>query len=162
MEKVLILMGSDSDWPIMKKCCSVLNDFNVSYNINVSSAHRTPDKTVEIVSNFKGDCIIVGAGAAAHLAGVVAAHSILPVIAIPINSTPLNGVDALYSTVQMPSGIPVASMAIDGSKNAALFAVQILALSDKALNQKLTNYKLDMVKVVNDKDIKIKQLVKEL
>jgi len=162
MDKVLILMGSDSDWPIMKKCCSVLNDFGVSYIVSVSSAHRTPDKTIEIVSNFKGDCIVVGAGAAAHLAGAVAAHSIKPVIAIPINATALNGVDALYSTVQMPSGIPVASMAIDGSKNAALFAVQILSLSDETLKQKFTEYKQNMIKVVNDKDNKIKQLVKEL
>jgi 5-(carboxyamino)imidazole ribonucleotide mutase len=162
MDKVLILMGSDSDWPIIKKSCSVLNDFNVSYNVSVSSAHRTPEKTTEIVSNFKGDCIIVGAGAAAHLAGVVAAHTIKPVIAIPIDATSLKGVDALYSTVQMPSGIPVASMAIDGSKNAALFAIQILSLSDDILKQKLIEYKQNMVKSVNDKDNKIKQLVKEL
>ena len=162
MSKVLILMGSDSDWPIMKKTCSILNDFNVSYDIKVSSAHRTPDKTVEIVSNFSGDCIIVGAGAAAHLAGVVAAHSVKPVVAIPINATSLNGVDALYSTVQMPSGIPVASMAIDGSKNAALFAIQILSLSNDSLKEKLIKYKKDMIDTVNSKDNKIQQLAKEL
>ncbi len=162
MSKVLILMGSDSDWPIMKKCCSILNDFDVSYDVRVSSAHRTPEKTVDLVETFEGSCIIVGAGAAAHLAGVVAAHTTKPVIAIPINATPLNGVDALYATVQMPSGIPVASMAIDGSKNAALFAVQILSVSDSSLMEKLKKYKSDMVDAVNKKDNKIQELVKEL
>lgn len=162
MSNVLILMGSDSDWPIMKKCCSILNDFDVTFDVRVSSAHRTPDKTVKIVSEFDGDCIIVGAGAAAHLAGVVAAHTVKPVIAIPINATALKGVDALYSTVQMPSGIPVASMAIDGSKNAALFAVQILSLSDSSLKEKIVKYKSDMVSAVNKKDNKIQELVKEL
>lgn len=162
MSQVLILMGSDSDWPIMKKCCSILKDFGVSYDVRVSSAHRTPEKTVNIVSNFRGECIVVGAGAAAHLAGVVAAHTVKPVVAIPINATALKGVDALYSTVQMPSGIPVASMAIDGSKNAALFAIQILSIKDEELKNKMVQYKKDMVEAVNKKDDKLQDLVKEL
>jgi len=121
MKKVLILMGSDSDWNVMKKSAVVLKEFGVDFEVRVSSAHRTPAKTVELIEKFDGDCFIVGAGAAAHLAGVVAAHTIKPVIAVPINATALNGIDALYSTVMMPSGISVATMAVDGSKNAALF-----------------------------------------
>ena len=152
MTRVQILMGSDSDWPIMKKAADVLKEFGVAFKVNVSSAHRTPQKTMELVEKFQGDCFIVGAGAAAHLAGVVAAHTVKPVIAVPIDSTPLKGVDALYSTVQMPSGIPVASMAIDGSKNAALFALQIMGTSDTAIRAALEKYKKDMVTEVNKKD----------
>ncbi len=157
MSKVLILMGSDSDWPIMKKAGDVLKEFGVEFNVRVSSAHRTPEKTMDLVQNFKGDCFIIGAGAAAHLAGVVAAHTVKPVIAVPINATPLNGVDALYSTVQMPSGIPVASMAIDGSKNAALFALQIIGTYDADIREKLEKYKKDMVAAVNKKDEALQQ-----
>jgi 5-(carboxyamino)imidazole ribonucleotide mutase len=157
MPKVLILMGSDSDWPIMKKAGDILKDFGVEYEVRVSSAHRTPEKTMKLVKEFDGDCFIIGAGAAAHLAGVVAAHTIKPVIAIPINATPLNGVDALYSTVQMPSGIPVASMAIDGSKNGALFALQIIGTHNENIKQKLLKYKEDMVTAVNKKDDALQQ-----
>ena len=109
---------------------------NIDFDVRVSSAHRTPEKTIDLVNRFEGECIIVGAGAAAHLAGVVAAHTIKPVIAVPINATALNGVDALYATVMMPSGIPVATMAIDGSKNAALFALSIMSLKDPELSKK--------------------------
>ena len=152
MAKILILMGSDSDWSIMKKAATILKDFEVDYEVRVSSAHRTPQKTIDLVENFDGDCFIIGAGAAAHLAGVVAAHTVKPVIAVPINSTPLNGVDALYATVQMPSGIPVASMAIDGSKNAALFALQIIGTSNEKIRKQLENFKKEMVAEVNRKD----------
>lgn len=162
MNKVLILMGSDSDWKIMKKAGSILKEFNVPFEVRVSSAHRTPEKTMKLVENFQGACFIIGAGAAAHLAGVVAAHTTKPVIAVPINATPLSGIDALYSTVQMPSGIPVASMAIDGSKNAALFALQILAVSDDIIADKLKNYRSNMVNQVNEKDNNIQTLLGEL
>jgi len=162
MSKAMILMGSDSDWPIMKKAVSVLKDFGIDYEVRVSSAHRTPEKTVELVTTFDGSCFIIGAGAAAHLAGVVAAHTIKPVIAIPINATPLNGEDALYSTVQMPSGIPVACVAIDGSKNAALLAIQIMALSDISLSEKLVKFKDDMKKEVIGKDEKLQTFVREI
>lgn len=162
MSKVMILMGSDSDWQIMKKAAIQLKEFGVDFEAAVSSAHRTPEKTLNIVKNFKGSCFIVGAGAAAHLAGVVASHTTLPVIAVPINATPLGGVDALYSTVQMPSGIPVASMAVDGAKNAALFALQILSLSDATLKEKLIKFKKEMIDEVNSKDAKLQSLIKEL
>ncbi len=161
MAKVMILMGSDSDWPVMKKSTEILKKFDVDFEVRVSSAHRTPQKTVALVENFNGACFIIGAGAAAHLAGVVAAHTTKPVIAVPINATPLNGVDALYSTVQMPSGIPVASMAIDGSKNAALFAVQIIAVSDEKKRKKLVQYKKDMVTEVNAKDENLQKSISE-
>lgn len=162
MSKVMILMGSDSDWQIMKKAAIQLKEFNVDFEAAVSSAHRTPEKTLNIVKNFEGSCFIVGAGAAAHLAGVVASHTVLPVIAVPINATSLGGVDALYSTVQMPSGIPVASMAIDGAKNAALFAIQILSLSDPSLKEKFIKFKKEMTAEVNSKDTKLQSLIKEL
>ena len=152
MAKILILMGSDSDWSVMKKTAGVLKDFDVDFEVRVSSANRTPQKTVDLVENFEGDCFIIGAGAAAHLAGVVAAHTVKPVIAVPINATALNGVDALYSTVQMPSGIPVATMAIDGSKNAALFALQVIGVSDEKVRKQLEKFKKDMVVEVNRKD----------
>lgn len=162
MKKVMILMGSDSDWTVMKKAVSVLKDFGVEYEVRVSSAHRTPEKTKTLVENFDGECFIIGAGAAAHLAGVVAAHSIKPVIAVPINATPLNGQDALYSTVQMPSGIPVASMAIDGAKNAAIFALQIISLNDSEIREKLIESRKQMVKEVNMKDEKLQLIVGEV
>lgn len=162
MSKVMILMGSDSDWQIMKKAAIQLKEFGVDFEVAVSSAHRTPEKTLTIVKNFNGSCFIVGAGAAAHLAGVVASHTTLPVIAVPINATPLGGLDALYSTVQMPSGIPVASMAIDGAKNAALFAIQVISVSDAVLKEKLIKFKHEMIEEVNFKDAKLQSLVKEL
>lgn len=162
MSKVMILMGSDSDWQIMKKTALQLKEFGVDFEAAVSSAHRTPEKTLNIVKNFKGSCFIVGAGAAAHLAGVVASHTTLPVIAVPINATSLGGIDALYSTAQMPSGIPVASMAVDGAKNAALFALQILSLSDVTIKEKLIKFKKDMIDEVNSKDAKLQSLIKEL
>lgn len=154
-------MGSNSDWTVMKKAAEIIKEFGVDFEVRVSSAHRTPQKTIEIVENFEGSCFIVGAGAAAHLAGVVAAHTTKPVIAVPINATPLNGVDALYSTVQMPSGVPVACMAIDGAKNSGLFALQVLALSDKEIKEKLIQFKNKMVVEVNSKDEDLQNLVKE-
>lgn len=140
MKKVAILMGSDSDLPIVEKGISVLSDYGIPYEVHVYSAHRTPAEAAGFVSSARSEgfgVIIAAAGMAAHLAGAVAANTTLPVIGIPISSKNLGGLDALLSTVQMPSGIPVATVAIDGAANAAHLAAQILALSDDALAEKL-------------------------
>jgi 5-(carboxyamino)imidazole ribonucleotide mutase len=140
MRKVAILMGSDSDLPIVEKGINVLKEYNVPFEVHVYSAHRTPLQTAEFVKNAKDNglgVIIAAAGMAAHLAGAVAANTVLPVIGIPVSCKNTGGVDALWATVQMPSGIPVATVAIDGAANAALLAVQMLALSDEELYEKL-------------------------
>ena len=140
MKKVAILMGSDSDLPIVEKGIKILDDYSVPYEVHVYSAHRTPVECAEFVKNAERDnfgVIIAAAGMAAHLAGAVAANTVLPVIGIPVSSKNIGGLDALLSTVQMPSGIPVATVAIDGAANAAILAIQILALSDEVLNKKL-------------------------
>ena len=142
--KVGIIMGSDSDFPLMKKTVEVLEEFGIAYEVKVSSAHRTPEDTLEYAKTAvdRGlKVIIAGAGAAAHLPGVIAAETTLPVIGVPINATALNGMDALYAIVQMPSGVPVASVGIDATKNAGLLAVQILATADDELRQKMVEYK---------------------
>ena len=140
MKKVAILMGSDSDLPIVEKGINVLRDYGIPFEVHVYSAHRTPLETAEFVSaayeNGFG-VIIAAAGMAAHLAGAVAANTVLPVIGIPISCKNTGGVDALWSTVQMPSGIPVATVAIDGAANAAHLAAEILALTDESLREKL-------------------------
>ena len=140
MKKVAILMGSDSDLPIVEKGINVLKEYGVPFEVHVYSAHRTPVQTAEFVSNAKANgfgVIIAAAGMAAHLAGAVAANTVLPVIGIPVSCKNTGGVDALWATVQMPSGIPVATVAIDGAANAALLAVEMLALSDDTLYEKL-------------------------
>ncbi len=140
MKKVAILMGSDSDLPIVEKGINVLRDYGIPHEVHVYSAHRTPVETAEFVSGAKRNgfgVIIAAAGMAAHLAGAVAANTTLPVIGIPISCKNTGGFDALLATVQMPSGIPVATVAIDGAANAAHLAAQILALSDEALAEKL-------------------------
>ena len=160
--KVGIVMGSDSDFPLMKKAVDVLEEFGVSYEVKVSSAHRTPEDTLtyaETATSRGLKVIIAGAGAAAHLPGVIAAKTTLPVIGVPINATALNGVDALYAIVQMPSGVPVAAVGIDGAKNAALLAVQILATSDDELHEKLVAYKENMKEAVLRKDAKIQEML---
>ena len=144
--KVAIMMGSKSDMGIMQNCVDTLKKFGIKSDVLVLSAHRTPKQTIAFAGNArkKGyDVIIAAAGGAAHLAGVVAAHTTLPVIGVPIETKSLAGIDSLFSTVQMPSGIPVACMAIGkaGAINAAIFAVEILALGDKALKLKLDNHK---------------------
>ena len=142
MRKVAILMGSDSDLPIVEKGINVLKEYGVPFEVHVYSAHRTPVETAEFVKNAKDNgfgVIIAAAGMAAHLAGAVAANTVLPVIGIPVSCTNTGGFDALLATVQMPSGIPVATVAIDGAANAALLAVQILALSDDSLYAKLAD-----------------------
>lgn len=142
--KVAVIMGSASDWDVMAPCCATLDEFGVSYEKKVLSAHRNPGPLADYIASLKDKgckIVIAGAGGAAHLPGVIAAQTTLPVIGIPVKSKALNGLDSLLSIVQMPSGIPVATMAIDGSKNAALYAVSILALSDSALSQKLQQFR---------------------
>jgi len=155
--KILIMMGSDSDLPVMQEAADVLKKFGVPYEMRISSAHRSPVRTMALASEAAGRgirIIIAGAGMAAHLAGVVAAKTTLPVIGVPMPGGALNGVDALYSTVQMPGGIPVATMAIGkaGAKNAGLFAVQILALADTRLEEALGAYRNEMDREVEQKD----------
>lgn len=144
MIKVAVIMGSASDWDVMAPCCSTLEEFGIPYEKKVLSAHRNPGPLAEYIAAApdKGcEVIIAGAGGAAHLPGVIAAYTTLPVIGIPVKSKALNGLDSLLSIVQMPSGIPVATMAIDGAKNAALYAVSILALKDENLSCKLKQFR---------------------
>lgn len=163
--QVLMIMGSDSDWSIMQKAALTLKEFGVAYEVHVASAHRTPERALTLAREAaeRGiEVIIAGAGAAAHLPGVLAAVTPLPVIGIPINATALSGLDALYAIVQMPSGIPVATVAIDGAKNAALLAVQILGVKDKALREKFVSYKAQMAEEVVAKHKKVQQQAAEL
>ena len=158
MKKVGIIMGSDSDLPVVQKAADVLSDFGVPYEIHIYSAHRTPVEAREFSTTAKEKgfgVIIAAAGMAAHLAGAMAAGTTLPVIGIPIKSEQLGGLDALLSTVQMPSGIPVATVAIDGTKNAAVLAVEILALSDEELSAKLEKFRADGTAAALKKDAAI-------
>lgn len=142
--KAALFMGSDSDWPIMKPAVELLKEFGVEVDVIVASAHRTPAKVHQYAENARENgvgVIIAAAGAAAHLAGVIASYTTLPVIGVPINATPLNGLDALLSTVQMPSGIPVATMAVNGAKNAAVFALEIFGAGDAAVAKQLEGYR---------------------
>ena len=155
MKKVAIVMGSDSDLPVVSKAIKKLKEFGVEVEAHVMSAHRTPDAAADFSKNAVANgfgVIISAAGKAAHLGGVLAAHTTLPVIGIPIKSSTLDGLDALLATVQMPAGIPVATVAIDGAENAAILAVQMLALSEPELAQKLNEMKEDMAKKVLEKD----------
>lgn len=156
-----ILMGSDSDLPVMEEAAKILKDFGIPYEMTVSSAHRTPKRTSEYAKSAEGRgirVIIAGAGSAAHLAGFIAAETTLPVIGVPIDSSPLNGLDSLLSTVQMPGGVPVASMAIGkaGAKNAGLFAAQILSVSDPKLREALKAHREEMARQVEAKADKLK------
>lgn len=163
MKKILvgIFLGSDSDLPVMSKACEVLEEFNIPYKITVSSAHRSPQLTLNNIEKFQKlgvKVIIAGAGLAAHLAGVIAAHFPLPVIGVPLKGGALNGIDSLYSTVQMPPGIPVATVGIDNAKNAGLLAVQILAVSDKNLEKKLVVFKKELALGVLKKAEKLEKI----
>ena len=156
-----IVMGSDSDFIIMEETSKVLEQFNVPHEVLVTSAHRSPERTRKYVQGAKRrgiQLLIAGAGGAAHLAGVVAAETHLPVIGVPIDATSLNGLDSLLSTAQMPGGVPVATVSIGkaGAKNAGLLAVQILALSDEKLTDSLIKYKKDQAKAVAQKSKKLK------
>ena len=144
MSKVAVIMGSASDWDVMVPACTTLEEFGIPYEKKVLSAHRNPGPLADYVKAAKEngiDIIIAGAGGAAHLPGVIAALTTIPVIGVPVKSKALNGLDSLLSIVQMPSGIPVATMAIDGAKNAALYAVSILALGDEGLSAKLQEFR---------------------
>jgi len=158
--KVAIIMGSDSDWPVLEPAAAFLARLGVATEILVASAHRTPDKVGAFASGAaqRGvKVIIAAAGAAAHLPGVIASRTNLPVIGVPVNSTGLGGLDALLSIAQMPSGVPVATMAVDGGKNAAIFAAQILALSDAGLAAKLEEYRQEMAAEVEKKNAKLQE-----
>lgn len=160
--KVGILMGSDSDLEVMREAEKRLDYFGVPYETRILSAHRTPHKTQEYAACAAGrgiEVIIVGAGAAAHLAGVVAAHTTLPVIGVPIDSSSLKGLDALLATVQMPAGVPVATMAIGkaGAANAGIFAAEILARKDPKISVKLAQLKKEMASGVEEKDRKLRR-----
>jgi 5-(carboxyamino)imidazole ribonucleotide mutase len=157
---VSIVMGSDSDLDIMREAASALEGFGITYEIDVTSAHRSPDRTADYARNAASRgirVIIAGAGGAAHLAGVIAAHTILPVIGVPISATSLNGMDSLLATVQMPAGIPVATVAIGkpGATNAGILAAQILGVADSAISQRLVAHKEKLAKGVEEKSQKL-------
>jgi phosphoribosylaminoimidazole carboxylase PurE protein len=153
-------MGSDSDLPVMSEATKILDEFGIGYELILTSAHRAPSRTAKFASEAKErgiQIIIAGAGAAAHLAGVIASHTPLPVVGVPIDATSLKGLDALLATVQMPGGIPVATMAIGkaGAKNAAIFAARMMALTDKTLAKKLDGYIAQMARDVETKQEKL-------
>lgn len=159
-KQVAIILGSDSNLEVMSQAARILEEFGINYELTVSSAHRSPDKTISLVKNYYENgvkVIIAGAGLAAHLAGTIAAHFPLVVIGVPLKDGALKGVDALYSTVQMPPGIPVAAVGIDGAKNAAILAVQILATSDSKLEGKLIDYKLKLSQDIEKKAEKLEK-----
>jgi len=163
MKKAAVLMGSDSDLPVLEPVFKRFKDFGIPYEARVMSAHRTPAIACNFASNARKNgfgVILAAAGKAAHLAGVVAAHTTLPVIGIPIKSSTLDGLDALLSTVQMPAGIPVATVAIDGADNAAILAAQILSLDDDTLAEKLLKMKTDMTEQVVQKDKQLQEKLK--
>jgi 5-(carboxyamino)imidazole ribonucleotide mutase len=153
--KVGIVMGSDSDLPIMQKCADALDEFEIGWEMVISSAHRHPDKTAQYARGAEErglKVIIAGAGGAAHLPGVIASMTLLPVIGVPIAIEPLMGIDSLYSIVQMPQGIPVATVTVNGAYNAGLLAVQILAANDKDLRNRLNGYRQKLAARVEEKD----------
>lgn len=160
--RVGILMGSDSDWDVMSAAATRLDAFGVPYEVTVTSAHRAPQRTAAYASAARDrglQVLICGAGAAAHLAGVVAAHTSLPVIGVPLENGSLRGWDALLATVQMPPGVPVATVALGkaGAENAAILAVQILALGDGELRQRLAEFKTELARQVEEKDARLQQ-----
>lgn len=154
-------MGSDSDLPVMKEAAIVLEELNINYIVTIVSAHRTPKRMFEEAQNAKSKgfkCIIAGAGGAAHLPGMTASLTELPVIGVPIKTSTLSGIDSLYSIVQMPPGIPVATMAIDGARNAGLFAAKIIALSDENVAKRLTRLLKKLEETILDKASKLEDL----
>lgn len=159
MKKVCIVMGSDSDLSVMQAAVTRLESFGVPYEVRVVSAHRTPVAAEQLAKNAREDgfgVIIAAAGKAAHLGGVIAAYTTLPVIGVPIKTSMMGGLDSLLSMVQMPKGIPVACVAVDGADNAAILAVQMLAVEDAVLSERLTNFKADMAAEVCAKDEKVR------
>jgi len=162
--KVAVFIGSDSDFEVVKDALDILKEFRVSYKLEVTSAHRSPERTVKLIKSSEEDgaeVFIAVAGKAAHLAGIVAAHTVRPVIGVPVKSSALNGMDALLSTVQMPKGIPVATMGLgkSGVVNAALLAVQVLGLKEPSLKEKLKEYREKMASEVESKSKKIQEKI---
>lgn len=165
MKKVAVIMGSDSDFKVVQKAILKLKEFDVPYEVHVMSAHRTPDEAAQFSKDAKKNgfgVIIAAAGMAAHLAGVLAAHTTIPVIGIPIKSAAFDGMDALLATVMMPTGIPVSTVAVDGAGNAAILAIEILALSDDTLSNKLEAMKKQMAESVSQKDADIQRKAAQL
>ena len=159
MKKVAVIMGSDSDLPVLESCFQTLRKLNIPYEAHVYSAHRTPDAAGAFAASAREKgfgVIIAAAGKAAHLGGVIAAYTTLPVIGVPIKTSMMGGLDSLLSMVQMPKGIPVACVAVDGADNAAILAVQMLAIEDAALSDQLTKFKADMADEVAAKDEKVR------
>jgi phosphoribosylaminoimidazole carboxylase PurE protein len=161
--KVALVLGSDSDYPVVEDALKIVDDFGIPCEVTVSSAHRSPDRTQRYAATLEErgiEVVIACAGGAAHLAGVLAAHTILPVVGVPIDSSPLKGLDSLLSTSMMPAGVPVATMAIGkaGASNAALLAAQILARSDASLAQRLREYKKRLAERVEERDRQIKKV----
>lgn len=163
--KVALVMGSDSDLPVVKSCIKLLREFKIEIEVMVCSAHRTPDKAAEFARSAEGngfDIIIAAAGKAAHLPGVLAAYTALPVIGIPVKSSPFDGLDALFSIVQMPQGIPVATVAVDGSENAALLAAQMLSIAHPAIREKIKEYKKNLAVKVEEKNLALQHAIKDI
>ena len=158
MKKVAIIMGSDSDWPVVKSACTVLKDFGITFEAHILSAHRTPEAAADFAKSARANgygVILCAAGMAAHLAGAFAANTTLPVVGIPMKGGALDGLDALLATVQMPSGFPVATVALNGAKNAAYLAVAILAVADDDLAAKLDKFRADTAAAIAKKDAAI-------
>lgn len=151
--KVAIIMGSNSDYPIMKECEVILKQFNIEYESKVISAHRTPDLMYQFARASDADIIIAGAGGAAHLPGMVASLSIKPVIGVPIKAKSLDGLDSLLSIVQMPKGVPVATVGINQGANAALLAIQMLSINNPKLAEQLKKYKEEMISLVMEMEL---------
>jgi phosphoribosylaminoimidazole carboxylase PurE protein len=163
--KVLIIMGSDSDLPVMEEAAKILDEFGIPCLMTISSAHRAPERTRDLVKNAeknKVDVIIAGAGMAAHLPGLIASYTVLPVIGVPLDASPLKGLDALFSIVQMPPGIPVATVSVGkaGAKNAGILAAQIIARKDPKLSERLRRHREAMSKEVDEKALKIAKKIK--
>ncbi|MCO5384839.1 5-(carboxyamino)imidazole ribonucleotide mutase [Desulfosporosinus nitroreducens] len=164
MSQIGVIMGSDSDYKVMEESIKVLREFELDFEVKISSAHRTLERTVDWVKAFEaqgGKLIIAAAGLAAHLPGVVAGATTLPVIGVPLSSGVMEGIDALYSIVQMPPGIPVATVGIGAARNAALLAVQVLAVEDKPLSIKVKNYRAQMMKDIEAKDEALQKRLSE-
>jgi 5-(carboxyamino)imidazole ribonucleotide mutase len=165
MKKVAVIMGSDSDWPAVQAACKQLRALDIPFECHILSAHRTSAQAIEFAANARANgfgVIVCAAGMAAHLAGVFAANTTLPVIGIPMKGGAMDGLDALLSTVQMPSGIPVATVAINGAKNAAVLAAEILAVSDPALEKKLAAMRGEMAAQIAKKEEKLQSELTEL
>ena len=163
--KVLVVMGSDSDFPVMEGCFKILKRFGVEFEAHVASAHMTPERAIKLAKEAKDNgfkVVIAAAGLAAHLGGVLAANTTLPVIGVPCKGGALNGVDALYATVQMPSGIPVATVAIDGGTNAGILACQILATADEELSSKIAAYKQELADSVDGRDKRLQDKINDM